>query len=209
MAIKQDLTGRTFGRWFIQGFSHYGKGRMARWFAKCTCGNTGIVIGVNLLQGGSKSCGCLQKEGWLKRVTKHNMSRSFEYRAWAHMKHRCSNVRDKNYKHYGGRGIKVCSRWQKSFINFLDDMGPRPEKGTLERVNNAKGYSKRNCCWATQKDQARNTRRTLFVQWEDKLVSLGKLAEDHGMRPDVLRQRIILGWPIQKAISVPVKTRRL
>jgi hypothetical protein len=69
-----------------------------------------------------------------------------EYWAWKHMKCRCYNPKDKGYKNYGGRGIRVCDRWPKSFFNFLDDIGHRPLKThSLDRINNDGNYEPKNC----------------------------------------------------------------
>lgn len=71
---------------------------------------------------------------------------------------RCTNKSHKHYQSYGGRGIIVCERWT-NFENFYKDMGAKPDKQhTIERVNNDKGYSKNNCVWATQIEQAHNRR---------------------------------------------------
>jgi hypothetical protein len=81
------------------------------------------------------------------------------YRAWISMRSRCNNPKTPQWKDYGGRGIRVCKRWD-SFENFAADMGPHPGKGlTLDRINNAKNYCKFNCQWATRIQQGRNTRR--------------------------------------------------
>ena len=85
-----------------------------------------------------------------------------EYRAWANMKQRCNNPKDKDYKDYGGRGIKVCDRWLHNFENFLADMGKRPSpQHSIDRYpNNDGNYEPSNCRWATQIEQAQNRRKS-------------------------------------------------
>ena len=80
-----------------------------------------------------------------------------EYNVWRTMKARCNNPNNRKYHRYGGRGIKVCSRWEESFENFISDMGERPSpKHSIDRKDNDKGYNPENCEWAVNKIQARN-----------------------------------------------------
>lgn len=82
-----------------------------------------------------------------------------EYSIWLGMKKRCLNKNHKFYLDYGGRGIKICLKWKNNFEAFLDDMGKRPSKGlVLDRIDNNKGYSPKNCRWATLSQSALNTR---------------------------------------------------
>lgn len=81
------------------------------------------------------------------------------WRSWMSMLWRVDDPRCSSYPRYGGRGITVCERW-RSFDAFLDDMGPRPEGRTLDRIDNDRGYEPGNCRWATPKEQRANQRQS-------------------------------------------------
>jgi hypothetical protein len=79
-----------------------------------------------------------------------------EYRRWANMFLRCYGKNHPSYKNYGAKGITVCDRWHKDFVNFIQDMGKCPPGFWLEREDNEKGYSPENCSWVSKKRQAQN-----------------------------------------------------
>lgn len=97
---------------------------------------------------------------------------STTYNTWAAMKSRCNNSNNIGYAHYCGRGIKVCDRWlgKDGFINFLADMGERPEGKTLDRIDNDGNYEPSNCRWATPSEQVRN--RSCTILDEDAIYAL-------------------------------------
>jgi hypothetical protein len=87
-----------------------------------------------------------------------------EYNSWKDMKQRIFNINNKDYRHYGGRGIDIDPNW-KYFVNFYNDLGSKPNKEyTLERIDNNKGYWKWNCKWATRNEQARNKNINILTE---------------------------------------------
>ena len=84
-------------------------------------------------------------------------NKSKTYRTWKEMRQRCGNPNADQYKWYGGRGVKICERWS-DFVNFLVDMGERPEGKTIDRIDSDKDYEPSNCRWATPKEQAETNR---------------------------------------------------
>lgn len=149
-----DLTGQRFSRLvvdFRESTSPHGE---IKWSCTCDCGNTCITFGNNLRKGHSRSCGCLHVDV----VSGHGYNGSRTHNSWEACINRCYRESCVSYQYYGGRGITVCDRWREpapqGFLNFLEDMGERPEGKTLNRVNGATQYSKETCAWATYSHQS-------------------------------------------------------
>lgn len=156
------------------GVNDYGK---TLWSARCDCGTDTIAISSQIKSGKTQSCGCLNREVHRKRLTTHGFSNKGgivkpppEYNLWINMRQRCEDVNHPKYADYGGRGIKVCARWQ-SFEDFYVDLQveiglkpPNPEGceliryWSLDRKNNELGYEPGNIRWANPTEQRLNQR---------------------------------------------------
>ena len=91
------------------------------------------------------------------RADRHGQARTPTWLSWRKMRDRCLNPNATGYKNYGGRGIKICKRWN-DFANFLADMGARPDGKSLDRINGNGNYEPSNCRWATAAEQSDNRR---------------------------------------------------
>jgi hypothetical protein len=162
LTTVKDLTGQTFGRLTVLRREPRPSTR-AFWLCHCECGRTTVKMGKYLLCGDTRSCGCAQVECRAGGNPKHGGATgghlTVEYISWRSAKERCYNPRQRVYRHYGGRGIRMCDRWLRDFGAFLADMGPRPARHSLDRWPDMNGdYEPGNCRWATQKQQVANRR---------------------------------------------------
>lgn len=136
------------------------------------------------------------------------MRRRRLYNVWRNMRERCVNPKHEAFYLYGGRGITVCDRWLNSFDNFLADMGPRPPKSSLERINNDLGYSPDNCRWEAWHSQARNKRSNVFYEFNGERLCLKDWASRLGVSGRALQYRIKHGWPLSRALTEPANPHR-
>ena len=184
MSVFRDLTGMKFGRLTVLKRVENNKHGQACWLCKCSCGNEIVVVGGSLKSGLTQSCGCLQREFMRNINLSHGMSHTKIYKKWKGMMARCYNPKHKNFGDYGGRGIRVCERWHV-FDNFYEDVSQMEhfgEKGySLERENNDKDYCPENCHWASAKEQCRNRRSNITVEYNGKKMCLMEAAEKSGI----------------------------
>lgn len=181
------------------------KGQIGRkrttWICLCVCGVEKEIKATVLKK--KKSCGCMQNVGRIKRprttllATPHPL-RSVYYK----MRARCANPSEKQYADYGGRGIRVCERWVKSFAAFVSDMGPRPDGYTIERNDVNGPYAPDNCRWATRQEQSRNKRKHRRIQAFGLDLPLWDWARLTGVDGETIWARIVYyGWEHARAVK--------
>ncbi len=130
------------------------------------------------------------------------MSGTSTHVIWMTMRQRCRDTNAKDYARYGGRGIKVCERWE-SFENFLADMGERPAGMSIERDDNDGDYTPDNCRWATRSEQQRNRRSNVLLTHDGVTLCVAEWAIRTGINRMTLHTRIDRGWPTDKALTTP------
>jgi len=205
--IKQ-LKGLRFGKLVVLEATARRSAGSVKWLCLCDCGNKVEVSSGNLRSGHTLSCGCHKKEATgktCKRIfTKHGHGKTKAqtptYRSWLHMKDRCNNPNNTEYKNYGGRGIKVCERWC-DYSNFFADMGERPKGKTLDRKDVNGNYEPSNCQWATNKEQGNNKRTNRLIEYNGEIQTITRLAEKYKVRRSNLYYRLSHGYTVEEAIK--------
>lgn len=203
MAKMKDISGKIFGR--LKVVCHIGKNKSGAylWKCICECGNEVIVTGNSLRSGETKSCGCYRKEVTSHLSKKHGMSYTRIHQIWLNMRNKCTNKHHGDYLYYGNRGIKVCDEWQE-FKPFYDwSMNNNyTEKLTLDRIDVNGDYEPSNCRWVNRKVQANNTRRNIFLTYENKTHTISEWADILKVSPKLINDRLNkLGWTFKEVVE--------
>ncbi len=193
---RLDLVGERRGRLLVVSYLGH-----SRWECICDCGKHSNVATskLNDKRSPTRSCGCLRVDSCRNNFTSHGESKgegpTVEYTIVRGIHARCYNPSQEFFSHYGGRGISVCDRWRTDnplcVHNFIEDMGRRPSpKHSLDRVDNNGNYCKENCRWATRKEQIRNRRVTLMVEFRGVTKALPDWCDEFGIPYHTAYQRL-------------------
>lgn len=191
----KNLQGRRFGKLSVVSQLGINRNGLMVWQCACDCGGTRAVVGSRLLDGRAASCERCRIDRLILRVTTHGQTKGYRpsgvYQSWSAMWMRCTNPKSKDWKDYGGRGIKVCEDW-KNFENFYAVMGDRPDGLTLDRTDVNGNYEPGNTRWATAEQQAQNHR----VRRDNKTGHSCVYTREGRYRAEVTvnHKRILLGY---------------
>jgi hypothetical protein len=168
------------------------KGR--RFVCKCDCWNIKEIHLWELSSGKRHCCWCS-----IVYHSIHWMTGTVEHRAWCGMRKRCYNAKGRDYKNYQGRWITVCDRW-KSFENFYNDMWPRPDGTSIDRIDVNGNYEPSNCRWATHLQQVNNRKNTVWIEYSGMKKSIADWERYFWFRKCFLQQRLKKWVPFENAI---------
>ena len=203
MSILVDVAGRTFGGWTVLRLNGRDRHGQALWECRCECGNVGDVTGGRLRRGESTSCGCRRPMLVAAAKTTHGGCKDDIYRIWCCMRDRCRTTTNPKYGNYGGRGIRVCERWN-DFAAFKHDMGPRPSpEHSIDRIDVNGDYAPKNCRWATPTTQAQNARTNRNLTFNGETKCMAQWARDVGLPIQTLHNRLKAGCTAEEALTSP------
>ena len=172
----------------------------------CDCGNAITVAGYDLRSGNTKSCGCYAHDRTIEANLKHGAFETPLYRTYANMKNRCYNKNYCLFKHYGGKGITVCDEWLgengfESFAKWANANGYGAGL-SIDRIDNAKGYSPSNCRWADMVTQQNNRTNNRLISANGETHTMAEWSRISGIRYDTIQRRIAHGWSDEEAVTV-------
>lgn len=197
----EDITFQRFSRLVAIRISGRDDMGMVMWLCRCDCGSFKNVRAKSLKSSATRSCGCLLREKAAIIHTTHGESKSPEYASWRSMRTRCLVKTASNYHMYGGSGITIDERWD-DYRNFLLDMGRKPSlRHSIDRIDNAKGYSPENCRWATNHIQSRNKTNNHLISAFGKEMCIKDWSQETGVPTATIIYRINAGWSAEKALT--------
>lgn len=207
MGAPLDLTNKRFGRLLVIERSQnriMGNGDSRRaWLCKCECGNEIVATTQDLRKGDVRSCGCLKRDLDIKRVTTHGDHSSHLHNVWCAMRRRCRNRNNKDFSHYGGRGIQVCAEWDSNFLCFKEWAlsNGYAEGLTIDRIDVDGNYKPENCRWISMKEQSNNRSNSRYITHNGETHTIQEWSEILDIPYTTLYMRFRNGWSADKALN--------
>ena len=211
------MTGLRFGKWtaIFRAEDHITKSgyHFTKWFCRCDCGTEKAVTANSLLSGRSSSCGCDKSANAItakKNFTTHGETKTRLYQIWAGMRKRCNNQNSYNYKHYGGRGISVCSEWDDflAFKEWAVNNG-YDDSLSIDRIDVDGDYTPLNCRWADNITQANNKRTNHKIEHNGVIYTVAELARLIEVPYDYLCENYNKGRTVDEIIDMRKQLEQL
>lgn len=198
--------GKKFNKLLVMGVSHRNAHGEYFVFCDCDCGTTGKIVAFSdIKRSTTVSCGCVRRTWNTLNKRVHGLSHMKAYHIWTKIMDRCYNPKARSYKHYGARGISVCTRWH-DVVNFIADMGDKPDGLSIDRIDNSKGYSPENCRWATNFEQAQNTRLNRMIEINGECFCLSEWIRRKGISMSTFYYRTKRG--LDPIVALTMESRK-
>lgn len=195
MGTTKDMSGQVYNNLTVIKFSRI-KNKNSHWICECMlCGNEFEASRPNIRSGNTCDCGCMRSEKISNNTKKHGHTKSPTYSSWMKLRQRIKTKKNSTYSN-----ISYDPRWD-SFELFLEDMGPRPEGKTIDRIDNTKGYYKENCRWASHSEQCRNRSTNVILTHNGMTMCAIDWASFLGIHRDTIRRRIRRGLPTEDVLK--------
>lgn len=186
-----DLTNKKFHKLTVLSFHHKDKNKRIFWLCRCDCGKEKIVRSDSLKDNSVKSCGCYHDECHKTHGIWSKNKRL--YKIFNCMHKRCYDIKNPNYKYYGGRGITVCEEWKKDniekFYNWAINNGYK-DNLTIDRIDINRNYCPENCRWITLKEQANNKRNNHLLCYKEIKHTIAEWSEILNIRKETIYYNI-------------------
>lgn len=205
--MERIKVGEKYGRLTVLE-NHHPKDEVV---CQCDCGNIKIARATNVFYGGTRSCGCLPKEGNnLKHGDRRNGKKNRLYMIWKSMRERCSTPSQNRYKNYGGRGIKVCSDWD-DFLTFKKWALSNGYNNslTIDRIDVDGDYCPENCKWSTTKEQANNKTNNHRITINGVTHTMTEWGDISGIKSSTIFARLKRGWTEEDAVFKPLRKHKV
>ena len=214
-----DLTGQRFGNLVVVGVASKfdlppTKSKSKVFECLCDCGKRVFARSSLLKNGDKKSCGCIDHSIWsetAKRVhSTHNLSKTKLYHIWVGIKDRCYNKNNKDFKHYGAKGVCVSDIWRNDFVcfykwaynnNYCDGL-------SIDRIDNNGNYEPSNCRWITIKEQQNNKSSNIIYEYNGEKLTQSQLCRKYNINLRTFRYRFNKGMSIDKCLNTPIRKTR-
>ena len=202
----KDLTNQKFNKLKVVGFTdkRTSNGGMI-WKCQCDCGNVVYLSTPQLKR--NKGCGCELKK-WRKKFGENSKKNRINinnnlYKRLKHMKERCYDANNKEYKNYGARGIRICDEWKNDFMSFYNwaVANGYKENLTLDRIDVNGNYEPNNCRWVDWKTQQNNRRNNVRFKYNGIELTQAEWARKLKTTPQNIYKKRLKGWSIEQIVQ--------